>query len=138
MICSISMQKSARIAGDLITSNSDPQPSYGVYRLSVFIWCVESSCTKIELKTQQFCYLFRKVSKLKIVTIALSHSVSVSTWIDRGFMKFVETWQFSLTFNIMRHIFLFWPRFFFVGFMNFWKFLVLSKKKSVNHKIDYK
>jgi hypothetical protein len=62
----------------------------------------------------------------------LSHSLSVSACIDRRFMKIVETWQFSLSFNIIRHVFfLFWPRIFFCRFYEFLKNFGLVQKKIV-------
>jgi hypothetical protein len=52
--------------------------------------------------------------------------------IGRGFIKILETSQFGLSFNTIRHVFFcFGLKNFFVGFMNFWKMLVLRKKKFV-------
>jgi hypothetical protein len=43
-----------------------------------------------------------------------------------GFIKNLDTWQFGLSFNIIRHVFFcFGQKKFFVGFMNWWKILVL-------------
>jgi hypothetical protein len=42
------------------------------------------------------------------------------TYIGRGFIKILETWQFGLSFNIIRHVFFcFGQKKFLVGFMNF-------------------
>jgi hypothetical protein len=49
--------------------------------------------------------------------------------IGRGGIKILETWQFGLSFNIMRHVFFcFGQKKINVGFMNFLKILVLRKK----------
>jgi hypothetical protein len=49
--------------------------------------------------------------------------------IGRRLIKILETLQFGLSFNIIRHVFFcFGQKKFFVGFMNFWKMLVLRKK----------
>jgi hypothetical protein len=49
--------------------------------------------------------------------------------IGRGFSKILETWEFGLSFNIIRHVFFcFGQKSFFVGFMNFWKILKKNRK----------
>jgi hypothetical protein len=52
--------------------------------------------------------------------------------IGREFIKILETWQFGLTFNIIKHVFfLFWPKNFFCRFYEFLKNFGLAKKKIV-------
>jgi hypothetical protein len=59
----------------------------------------------------------------KIKNLANKHIRSFSAESDnigRGFIKILETWQFGLSFNNIRHIFFcFGQKKFFVGFINF-------------------
>jgi hypothetical protein len=52
--------------------------------------------------------------------------------IGRGFIKILETWQFGLSFNIIRHVFFcFGPKNFFCRFYEFLKSFGLAQKKIV-------
>jgi hypothetical protein len=52
--------------------------------------------------------------------------------IGRGFIKILETWQFGLSFNIIRQVFFcFGHKIFYVGFIDFLKNFGLAQKKIV-------
>jgi hypothetical protein len=84
------------------------------------------------LCSDQHIFLVTNIVSFYLNSIVCLGSFSKeSDKIGRGFIKILETWQFGLSFNIIRHVFfLFWPKNL-CRFNEFLKNFGLAQKKIV-------
>jgi hypothetical protein len=82
--------------------------------------------------------IFMQIDSLFCIYLWIYYCRTVESFSERFYMNFtfvkiLETWQFGIIFKLIRHtyFFCFGREFGFVDFMNFWKMLILSKKKIV-------